>query len=571
MDHETLKNKGNESFKKNNYSEAIDYFTKAINYSEGKIASYFGNRAAAYLAMGTRQSLKKAISDSEKAVGVDNKFMKGYLRAAKANVQLGQIDQAQSFIVKGLAVDPRNNDLLQEKTNIDTLNRLIQALSQDTGRNPKQTIYLVDQILAQCKFNQQAITKKAEALINSKEHTKANNFLTSMLQDESNDDKFKAQLFYFKGLSLYYSNNLSSASSSLQSSLKLDASSTKTKELLQKLKDLETKKKEGNEAFKSKNYTKAHQLFTQALQVDPTFDQMNAQLYNNRAAASFQLGKRNDAITDCTKAIELDPNYTKAYIKRGQCYMKEEQYEEAMRDYDRANQLSPNDPDIQSNLRQARIEYKKASKKDYYKTLGVAKGASDADIKKAYRKLALQYHPDKNCNMSEPEKIKAEKMFKEVGEAYSVLSDPTKKQRYDLGQDENGFPMDTDEGFSNGGGSFSTGGFGGGGFGGQNPMDIFNMFMGMNGGGMKFNMGGPGVRTASYSSSSGAGGGFGQTPFGNAGGFQHMGNMGNAEPFEAMNFDMGGSPFAGFNFGGNMRQQQQQQQQPGHPGGFRWG
>ncbi|NKX55249.1 DnaJ C-terminal domain-containing protein [Arthrobacter mobilis] len=64
--------------------------------------------------------------------------------------------------------------------------------------------------------------------------------------------------------------------------------------------------------------------------------------------------------------------------------------------------------------------------KDFYKILGVAKDASDADIKKAYRKLARKYHPDTNAGNDA-----AEKMFKDVSEAYSVLSDPEERQQYD--------------------------------------------------------------------------------------------------------------------------------------------
>src|SRR5215213_8863381 len=64
---------------------------------------------------------------------------------------------------------------------------------------------------------------------------------------------------------------------------------------------------------------------------------------------------------------------------------------------------------------------------DYYKTLGVEKKASQDDIKKAYRKLARQYHPDTNKDTG------AEDRFKEVSEAYDVLSDPDKRKRYDRG------------------------------------------------------------------------------------------------------------------------------------------
>lgn len=71
--------------------------------------------------------------------------------------------------------------------------------------------------------------------------------------------------------------------------------------------------------------------------------------------------------------------------------------------------------------------------KDYYKLLGVDRNASDKEIKKAYRKLALQYHPDRN-----PGDKKAEEKFKEINEAYQVLSDPEKRARYNqLGESYN--------------------------------------------------------------------------------------------------------------------------------------
>ena len=71
------------------------------------------------------------------------------------------------------------------------------------------------------------------------------------------------------------------------------------------------------------------------------------------------------------------------------------------------------------------------AKRDYYEVLGVDKNASAADIKKAYRKIAIKYHPDRQGDKSDAEKKEAEEKFKEAAEAYAVLSDEQKRQQYD--------------------------------------------------------------------------------------------------------------------------------------------
>src|SRR3954466_5892495 len=92
---------------------------------------------------------------------------------------------------------------------------------------------------------------------------------------------------------------------------------------------------------------------------------------------------------------------------------------------------------------------------DPYKALGVDKKASDEDIKKAYRKLAREYHPDRN-----PDDPAAEERFKEIQQAYSILSDPDKRRQYDSGGGIfGGFDPSA---FRRGGGAGAGGGFGGG-------------------------------------------------------------------------------------------------------------
>ncbi len=115
------------------------------------------------------------------------------------------------------------------------------------------------------------------------------------------------------------------------------------------------------------------------------------------------------------------------------------------------------------------------AKRDYYDILGVSRNADADEIKKAYRKLAIKYHPDKN-----PGDKAAEDKFKEAAEAYEVLSSPEKKQRYDQ--------------FGHaGGGASAAGGYGGGG---MNMEDIFSQFGDIFGGGSPFEgfFGGGGTR-----------------------------------------------------------------------------
>ena len=105
-----------------------------------------------------------------------------------------------------------------------------------------------------------------------------------------------------------------------------------------------------------------------------------------------------------------------------------------------------------------------AEKRDYYEVLGVDRGADDATLKKAYRKLAKKYHPDMN-----PGDKEAEAKFKEATEAYGVLSDPDKRSQYD----QFGHAA-----FENGGGGAGAGGFGGFDFGGGDMGDIFGDIFG---------------------------------------------------------------------------------------------
>lgn len=128
--------------------------------------------------------------------------------------------------------------------------------------------------------------------------------------------------------------------------------------------------------------------------------------------------------------------------------------------------------------------------KSYYEILGVDKNATPEEIKKAYRKKAIQYHPDRQGGKSDAEKKEAEDKFKEAAEAYGVLSDPDKRQRYDQ------------FGRAGVGGAAGNGGPFGGFSGGMSMDDIFSMFGDIFGGRSGFGGGFSGFGGSSYSGGS---------------------------------------------------------------------
>lgn len=181
----------------------------------------------------------------------------------------------------------------------------------------------------------------------------------------------------------------------------------------------------------------------------------------------MRLGQHKLAITDLSQAIDLNEDYVKAIMKRAELHLKLEQYEDAVRDLERVKTIDPSTAGLRQKLQEAKLELKKSKRKDYYKILEVAKDVTEEDIKKAYKRQALRWHPDRHSAGDEEQRLNAEKMFKDIGEAYSVLSDPQKKMRYDQGADIE---------------ELENPGHGGGGFHGD-PNDIFQMFFGGGGGG----------------------------------------------------------------------------------------
>jgi len=422
---EEKKEEGNQLYKVKQYRDALSKYTEAIDLCPQHTA-FYGNRSACYLMLGQP---RQALEDARTATNLDPEFSKGWNRIARCCVMLGDTVSARQALTKLGNLGEEN---AAEQRNIEMIERMVSDSQQDyQAGNYRKSLWCLDKALEISTYSTSLKTSRAECLAFLGRYAEASETANSVLQI----DNMNADAIYVRGLCLYYEDNVDRAFSHFTQVLRFAPDHVRAKEIYKKAKSLKAKKEEGNTAFKAGNLDEAYKLYSEALLIDPCNRSTNAKLHFNRATVAAKLKKTGECLADCDKALELDPNYTKAALRRAKCYMETEQYEEAIRDYERILKSDKSNMEYRQLLQEAKLELKKSKRKDYYKILGVEKSANDDEIKKAYRKRAMVHHPDRHSSASEDEKKEHETKFKEVGEAYAILSDEKKRRMYDSGQD----------------------------------------------------------------------------------------------------------------------------------------
>jgi DnaJ family protein C protein 7 len=273
----------------------------------------------------------------------------------------------------------------------------------------------------------------------------AQNVVMSILRNNNQDP----DALVLRGRILYAQGENDKAIQHYRQALSCDPDFKAAVQNLRMVQKLERMKSEGNASFKAGRYQQAVDTYTEALAVDPANKNTNSKILQNRALCNSRLKQWKAAIADCDKALELDPSYTKARKTRAKALGESGNWEEAVRELKAIYEANPGEPGLAKEIREAELEQKKSKRKDYYKILGLEKDCTEQEVKKAYRKLAIVHHPDKN-----PGDEDAADRFKEIQEAHETLSDSQKRARYDSGEDL----IDPSDMFNGGGG-------GGGGFG----------------------------------------------------------------------------------------------------------
>jgi DnaJ homolog subfamily C member 7 len=466
------KQEGNQKYSKKDYFGAIDAYTKAIELVP-EDHTYYGNRSAANMMIGRYDHVEK---DCVKAVELNRDYTKCYLRLAKARLALGKFDQAEDSLTQLYLRDVRSTDVPNERKKVSlSRDRLHRAKQYLDNKKYAHALSVLHSAQEHCPASPALKEYKVEALVGTKKYEEAYVLSTNMLRNNPRDPI----ALFWRAKAQYYQGEFEKAIQVMKNLMRMDPDNKKCMIEVRKMRKLETMKQEGNSFFKQRSWTEAISTYTDCLNIDPDNLLFNAKLLCNRAACLMKLKRYQEAVADCTNAIENQGDYTKAYMRRGQCYQELgglEALEMAQRDYAKAQELAGEGTamhrDLERSLRNIKLLMKKAKRKDYYKLLNVRERATVEEIKKAYKKAALKYHPDRQSRKSEAEKEAATKMFKDCAEGLEILSDPQKRHMYDQG-------MDLEE--INQGGHHH--GHGHGGMGGIDPNTIFQMFMGGGGGG----------------------------------------------------------------------------------------
>jgi len=451
------KETGNKKFSAKNFQGAIEDYTRAIELDD-KVSTYYGNRAACYLALGLPN---KALQDCNKALELDKNFYKCMFRRAQAHLQLGQIQEAKEDFEKVRVFEPSQQTAVHEKLNIisryeQLMKRGHEFLEQANYESAKNNF---EAVIGLAPASRDAKLALGEALLGLKKYTESATIASQLLQDNSQDTNallLRAKSFYLKG------EPWTTVSPFLMNILTLDPDCKAAADLRRKGKAINTLKEQGNDAFRNQNYDEAIKLYKEALELDPQNVLFNAQLLYNCAVIKNKIGENRESVKLLDQSLENNPDYTKAYKLRASVNTALKEYQDAVRDYHEASTREPDSRELKNLLKEAQKQLKESEKKDYYAILDVPRNATEYEISKKYKKMAMLYHPDRHATKSDEEKREAAKKMQDINEANDVLSDAKKRQRYDAGADDLDGGVDMSD-FGNFSHMFNRqGGFGGG-------------------------------------------------------------------------------------------------------------
>jgi DnaJ family protein C protein 7 len=500
---EEWKGDGNDLYRAKNYHGAIKAYGFAIQLDGEKNPPYYLNRAAAY--MMTKQ-FNEAVDDCNTSIGLDASNAKAYFRKANALKSLFKISEAMDTWEKGLSLDATNEAARKDRDATQvSINQLdsLKAMMEENGSSSAKFRVCWQQAENMTRVfgpaNREINLIRVECMLGSGKTEDAYNLSNSMMRSASGASDL--ELLQLRAKILCHMGDVENAVRHLQQAMRADPDNANCRAFYKYTKEMDETKKAGDDAYRAGSYDDAIEKWTKSIDMSikakegfgSGYKIYMSKLYCNRAQAKNKKDDNEAAVHDCSSAIRANPRFLKAWLRRAEINFSlggKENITQCISDYEKVAELQEQENgaddstakiDVKSRIKKAKVALKRAGKKDLYAILGVSQGSSEDEIKRAYKKAALKYHPDKQAKKTDAEKETALVKFKEINEAFEVLSDAEKKKKYDLGVDVEDLdnPHAGHEHHGHGRG-------GGGGMGGMDPDILFQMFaqqQGMGGGG----------------------------------------------------------------------------------------
>ncbi|KAM3320640.1 TPR repeat-containing thioredoxin TTL1 isoform X2 [Capsicum chacoense] len=361
---EELKRIGNESYKKGDFPEALSFYEKAIAISPGN-AAYHCNRAAALMGM---KRVVEAVKECEEAIRLDPSYIRAHQRLGSLLLSLGQVENARNHMCI-MGHQPDQGDLLK-----------LQAVEKHIGKCTDarkvadwwSTLREADAAIASgADASPQLHACRAEALLKLHRLEDAELSLSNAHKFESSSLGSQSKLFGMlsEAYLLVVQSQLElalgrceNALTTIESAGQIDPRSVEVSVLLKNVRLVGRARARGNNLFKSERYTEACAAYGEGLRLDFS----NAVLYCNRAACWYKLRQWEKSVDDCDQALCIQPNYTKALLRKAASNAKLERWAEAVRDYEVLRKVLPYDNEVADSLSHAQVALKKSCGEDIY-------------------------------------------------------------------------------------------------------------------------------------------------------------------------------------------------------------
>lgn len=406
------------------YDQAVRLLQQAANLEPASAINWF----KLYRIHHRKRKYMDALDTISKAIHLeDNDRSSASYRSLKAKllVQLGQCDRAvQEF--QQLNESNRSPEDMDKAVQCEqTINGASRAFLNEDFETAAD---LYEQALGFVEVASDLIWPRAQSLYHIQDYYGCISETAKLIKLHSNH----VEAYQLRGWAFLKLGEHDQAVLHFREGLKFDPEHAACKQGHKLIKTLEKKRTRGQKALDDGDYKTAIDQWTSALLVDPEHTAFNRPLMLLLARAHSKAGHHQQCL-ELTRQHVDDEETLEGLWAIGECQQAAEEFEDAVRYYQRGTEIATEEqkPSAQEKLREAQVALKQSKEKNYYKILNVPRTASAKEIKKAYRSLALRWHPDK---VTEDDKEKAEKMFHDIGEAYEVLSDDELRSKYDRGE-----------------------------------------------------------------------------------------------------------------------------------------